>query len=153
MFPPIMSVPRFLFLSYSSLSPPPSSSSSSSLSLLRHRLAPHRHAPRTCYNLAALADAGYYDNTTFHRIIRGFMIQGGDPTGTGRGGESVYGGKFEDEITRNLQHTGAGDAEDRPKGEVRIHRAFAMRGPPTTTTGPNADPIAGRQRQLEQIGA
>lgn len=36
------------------------------------------------------------------------MIQGGDPTGTGRGGESVYGGKFEDEITRNLKHTGAG---------------------------------------------
>lgn len=36
------------------------------------------------------------------------MVQGGDPTGTGRGGESVYGGKFEDEITRNLKHTGAG---------------------------------------------
>ena len=36
------------------------------------------------------------------------MIQGGDPTGTGRGGESVYGGKFEDEITRELKHTGAG---------------------------------------------
>ena len=46
--------------------------------------------------------------TIFHRIIRDFMIQGGDPTGTGRGGESVYGGKFEDEITRNLKHTGAG---------------------------------------------
>ena len=118
----------------------------------------------------------------------------------------MYGGKFEDEITRNLKHTGAGvvsmansgpntngsqffvslkpcpwldgkhtifgrvysgmgaiqrmglvatDAEDRPRGEVRIHRAFAMRGPPTTTTttGPNADPVVGRQRQLEQIGA
>jgi peptidyl-prolyl cis-trans isomerase-like 1 len=68
----------------------------------------HRHAPRTCYNIAALAHAGYYDNTVFHRIIRDFMIQGGDPTGTGRGGESFYGGKFEDEITRNLKHTGAG---------------------------------------------
>jgi hypothetical protein len=45
---------------------------------------------------------------TFHRIIRDMMVQGGDPTGTGRGGESVYGGKFEDEITRNLKHTGAG---------------------------------------------
>ena len=44
----------------------------------------------------------------FHRIIRDFMIQGGDPTGTGRGGESIYGGKFEDEITRDLKHTGAG---------------------------------------------
>ena len=36
------------------------------------------------------------------------MVQGGDPTGTGRGGESIYGGKFQDEITRNLKHTGAG---------------------------------------------
>ena len=44
----------------------------------------------------------------FHRIIKDFMIQGGDPTGTGRGGQSVYGGKFEDEITRELKHTGAG---------------------------------------------
>lgn len=68
----------------------------------------HRHTPRTCYNIAALAHAGYYDNTVFHRIIRDFMIQGGDPTATGRGGESIYGGKFEDEITRNLKHTGAG---------------------------------------------
>jgi peptidyl-prolyl cis-trans isomerase-like 1 len=58
--------------------------------------------------VAALANAGYYDNTVFHRIIRDFMIQGGDPTGTGRGGESFYGGKFEDEISRNLKHTGAG---------------------------------------------
>jgi peptidyl-prolyl cis-trans isomerase-like 1 len=58
--------------------------------------------------VAALAHAGYYDNTVFHRIVRDFMIQGGDPTATGRGGESIYGGKFEDEISRNLKHTGAG---------------------------------------------
>ena len=45
---------------------------------------------------------------TFHRVIRDVIVQGGDPTGTGQGGESVYGGKFEDEITRNLKHTGAG---------------------------------------------
>jgi peptidyl-prolyl cis-trans isomerase-like 1 len=44
----------------------------------------------------------------FHRIIAGFMIQGGDPTGTGRGGESVWGGKFADEFHRELHHTGAG---------------------------------------------
>lgn len=58
--------------------------------------------------MAALAYKGYYNNTPVHRIIRDFMVQMGDPTGTGRGGESVYGGKFEDEITRNLKHTGAG---------------------------------------------
>jgi peptidyl-prolyl cis-trans isomerase-like 1 len=44
----------------------------------------------------------------FHRIIRDFMIQGGDPSGTGRGGESIYGGKFEDELHPELRHTGAG---------------------------------------------
>jgi peptidyl-prolyl cis-trans isomerase-like 1 len=68
----------------------------------------HKHTPRTCYNIAALAYQGYYNGTIFHRIIRDFMIQGGDPTGTGRGGESIYGGKFADEITRNLKHVGAG---------------------------------------------
>jgi peptidyl-prolyl cis-trans isomerase-like 1 len=68
----------------------------------------YKHAPRTCYNIAALADAGYYNQATFHRVIRDFMVQGGDPTGTGRGGESVYGGKFADEITPTLKHTGAG---------------------------------------------
>ncbi|ETW10065.1 peptidyl-prolyl cis-trans isomerase-like 1 [Aphanomyces invadans] len=67
-----------------------------------------QHAPRTCKNIIELARRGYYDNTIFHRIIKDFMIQGGDPTGTGRGGESIYGGKFEDEITPQLKHTGAG---------------------------------------------
>ena len=51
---------------------------------------------------------GYYDNVIFAGIIPDFMVQGGDPTGTGRGGESIYGGKFQDEITRELKHTGAG---------------------------------------------
>jgi peptidyl-prolyl cis-trans isomerase-like 1 len=58
--------------------------------------------------MAALAHANYYNGTIFHRVVRDFMVQGGDPTGTGRGGESVYGGKFNDEISRNLKHCGAG---------------------------------------------
>eukprot|EP00746_Dinoflagellata_sp_MGD_P013457 gnl/MRDRNA2_/MRDRNA2_129086_c0_seq1.p1 gnl/MRDRNA2_/MRDRNA2_129086_c0~~gnl/MRDRNA2_/MRDRNA2_129086_c0_seq1.p1 ORF type:complete len:175 (+),score=29.16 gnl/MRDRNA2_/MRDRNA2_129086_c0_seq1:76-600(+) len=66
------------------------------------------HAPRTCKNFFELAKKGYYDGTPFHRIIRDFMIQGGDPTGTGRGGESIYGKTFEDEIHPGLKHTGAG---------------------------------------------
>ena len=66
------------------------------------------HAPKTCINIASLAAVGYYDGTIFHRIISNFMIQGGDPTGTGRGGESIYGGKFEDEINTTLKHVGAG---------------------------------------------
>ncbi|RKP15043.1 cyclophilin-like domain-containing protein [Piptocephalis cylindrospora] len=65
-------------------------------------------APRTCRNFYELAQRGYYDGTPFHRIIADFMIQGGDPTGTGRGGTSIYGGNFEDEFTRTLKHTGAG---------------------------------------------
>ncbi|CAD7968222.1 unnamed protein product [Amoebophrya sp. A25] len=67
------------------------------------------HAPRTCRNFYELAKRGYYESTLFHRIIRDFMIQGGDPTGTGRGGECIYpGGKFNDEIHQGLKHTGAG---------------------------------------------
>jgi peptidyl-prolyl cis-trans isomerase-like 1 len=66
------------------------------------------HAPKSCKNFVELTRKGYYDNTIFHRVIRDFMIQGGDPTGTGKGGESIYGKYFEDEITRELKHTGAG---------------------------------------------
>lgn len=68
----------------------------------------NQHAPKTCKNFATLAARGYYDGTIFHRIIRDFMIQGGDPTGTGRGGSSIYGEKFADEIHPGLKHTGAG---------------------------------------------
>jgi len=67
-----------------------------------------QHAPKTCHNFEQLARKGYYNNTVFHRVIPGFMVQGGDPTGTGRGGASIYGAKFEDEINSELKHTGAG---------------------------------------------
>lgn len=66
------------------------------------------HAPRTCRNFAELAARAYYDGNVFHRIIPDFMVQGGDPTGTGRGGTSIYGDKFDDEISPALRHTGAG---------------------------------------------
>jgi len=49
-------------------------------------------------NFRLLAEHGYYDGLTFHRVVKGFMIQGGDPTGTGSGGESAWGGSFPDEI-------------------------------------------------------
>jgi peptidyl-prolyl cis-trans isomerase-like 1 len=66
------------------------------------------HAPKTSQNFSTLAQRGYYNNVIFHRIIPNFMIQTGDPTGTGRGGSSIYGEKFEDEIKATLKHTGAG---------------------------------------------
>ena len=55
-------------------------------------------APKTTENFITLAERGYYDGVIFHRVISGFMIQGGDPTGTGRGGECCWGGRFNDEI-------------------------------------------------------
>ncbi|KAL9301825.1 Peptidyl-prolyl cis-trans isomerase CYP18-2 [Arabidopsis thaliana] len=68
----------------------------------------YKHSPRTCRNFLELSRRGYYDNVLFHRIVKDFIVQGGDPTGTGRGGESIYGSKFEDEINKELKHTGAG---------------------------------------------
>lgn len=59
-------------------------------------------APKTVENFVKLAQQGYYDGITFHRVIPEFMIQGGDPTGTGAGGESIYGASFEDEFSPEL---------------------------------------------------
>lgn len=59
-------------------------------------------ATKTVKNFVELAKKGYYDGVTFHRVIPDFMIQGGDPTGTGRGGESIYGHPFEDEFSEEL---------------------------------------------------
>jgi len=64
--------------------------------------------PKTVENFTGLANKGYYNGVIFHRVIDKFMIQGGDPTGTGRGGESLWGGKFEDEFVTTLKHDSAG---------------------------------------------
>ncbi|KAH0641580.1 hypothetical protein KY289_032554 [Solanum tuberosum] len=59
-------------------------------------------------NFLALCSSDYYDGTIFHRNIKGFMIQGGDPTGTGKGGTSIWGKKFNDEIRESLKHNARG---------------------------------------------
>jgi peptidylprolyl isomerase len=71
------------------------------------RLFPE-HAPKAVENFLGHARDGYYDGVIFHRVIKNFMCQTGDPKGTGRGGESIWGRPFEDECTPELQFDRAG---------------------------------------------
>lgn len=61
-------------------------------------------APKAVENFATHSENGYYDGLIFHRVIQDFMIQGGDPTGTGMGGESVFGNNFEDEFSLDARN-------------------------------------------------
>jgi cyclophilin family peptidyl-prolyl cis-trans isomerase len=83
-------------------------------------------APKTVENFLRLTEKGYYDGITFHRIAKNFVIQGGDPTGTGSGGESAFGGEFADELNPSTESFKAGYK----KGVV----AMANRGPNTNTS-------------------
>ncbi|KAJ1457536.1 cyclophilin-like domain-containing protein [Pelagophyceae sp. CCMP2097] len=73
-------------------------------------------APRTSFNFLALCASGYYDGTLFHRSIKGFMAQAGDPTGTGKGGESIWGGTFDDEFHNANLHDRRGTVSMANKG-------------------------------------
>lgn len=85
-------------------------------------------APKTVENFRLLAERGYYNGLTFHRIVKGFMIQGGDPRGDGRGGESAWGGTFDDEIQRESP------LYQRGLGYKRGIVAMANRGPNTNSS-------------------
>lgn len=74
-------------------------------------------APRAVWNFVKLAQKGYYRNTIFHRNIKGFMVQGGDPTGTGRGGQSIWGKPFEDEFEGPERHSVRGVLSMANKGK------------------------------------
>ena len=67
-----------------------------------------QHSPITALNFHTLAARHYYDRCTFHRIVRQFVLQGGDPTATGRGGDSAWHRPFPDELHNGLLHVGAG---------------------------------------------
>ena len=67
-----------------------------------------KEAPMACRNFVQLALEGYYDGVIFHRVIKDFMAQTGDPTGTGKGGESIFGGTFKDEFHGRLRFTHRG---------------------------------------------
>ncbi|XP_074597050.1 RING-type E3 ubiquitin-protein ligase PPIL2 [Brevipalpus obovatus] len=65
-------------------------------------------APRTCHNFIELCKRKYYDGTIFHRLIKNFVLQGGDPTGTGKGGDSIWNEPFKDEFVGHLTHKSRG---------------------------------------------
>jgi cyclophilin family peptidyl-prolyl cis-trans isomerase len=83
-------------------------------------------APKTVANFIGLAEKGYYNGVIFHRISKGFVIQAGDPTGTGSGGSSIYGKEFEDELDPSTPSY--------QEGYVRGTVAMANRGPNTNTS-------------------
>jgi cyclophilin family peptidyl-prolyl cis-trans isomerase len=87
-----------------------------------------RDAPKAAENFRLLAERGYYNGLTFHRIVKGFMIQGGDPRGDGSGGESAWGGMFNDEINRT------NELYQRGAGYKRGIVAMANRGPNTNSS-------------------
>lgn len=80
-------------------------------------------APKTVKNFVEHAKSGYYNGLTFHRVVPGFVIQGGDPNGNGTGGTSIYGGTFEDELNP--------DTESYKRGYKKGVLAMANRGPDT----------------------
>ena len=83
-------------------------------------------APKTVENFVKLAEKKYFDSVIFHRVSKGFVIQGGDPTGTGSGGKSIWGKEFDDELNPNTPSY----KEGYKKGVV----AMANRGPNTNTS-------------------
>ncbi|KAF1849436.1 uncharacterized protein K460DRAFT_90924 [Cucurbitaria berberidis CBS 394.84] len=89
---------------------------STSLGDLNIELLPE-YAPRAVWNFVGLSQKGYYKDTIFHRNIKGFMIQGGDPTGTGRGGQSIWGKPFDDEFEGPERHNARGVLSMANKGK------------------------------------
>ena len=83
-------------------------------------------APRTVENFVRLSQKGYYNGIIFHRVAKGFVIQAGDPTGTGSGGRSIWGKEFEDELNPNTPSY--------KEGYVKGVVAMANRGPNTNTS-------------------
>lgn len=97
------------------------------------------HAPRTCINFFLLAKRGCYDGTLFHRVCAGRWAQSGDPTGTGRGGVSIFGKAFEDEIHQGLRHTGAGVLTMANHGpNTNTSQFLLLLGPAPALDGKNA---------------
>jgi peptidyl-prolyl cis-trans isomerase-like protein 2 len=142
---------------------------STSLGDLNLELLPE-HAPKAVWNFVQLAKKGYYNNTIFHRNIRGFMIQGGDPSGTGRGGQSTWGKPFEDELEGPHLHSARGVLSMANKGKNtntsqffityravphldRKHTVFArvVGGLDTTLSSMERAPVVEKDKPAEDI--
>lgn len=96
-------------------------------------------APKAVENFLTHSDEGYYDETTFHRILTNFMIQGGDPTGDGTGGESIWGEPFETEISSQLFHIRGALAMAKTNAPVSIGSQFYIVQNPSDVSA-SADP-------------
>ena len=89
-------------------------------------------APKTVENFVGLVKKGYYNGLIFHRVIKGFMIQGGDPTGTGSGGTSLWGSDFADEISPDLSFDKPGTLAMANRGPDTNGSQFFITTAPTT---------------------
>lgn len=127
-------------------------------------------APRAVWNFVQLAKKGYYNHTIFHRNIKGFMVQGGDPTGTGRGGQSIWGKPFNDEFDGPEKHDKRGVISMANKGKNtntsqffityrqtphldRKHTIFArvVGGLDTTLTAMEKAPVGDKDKPIEDM--
>ncbi|CAB4385913.1 unnamed protein product [Rhizophagus irregularis] len=99
--------------------------------------------PKTAENFLALCASGFYDNNLFHRNIKGFIVQTGDPTGTGKGGTSIWGKKFEDEIKSSLKHNSR-DTKNTVFGKV-------IDGSDTTLDAIEKVPVDEKYRPIQDI--
>ncbi|OAF66708.1 Peptidyl-prolyl cis-trans isomerase-like 3, partial [Intoshia linei] len=80
--------------------------------------------PKTCYNFLALCASDFYNGCIFHRNIKDFMVQTGDPTGTGKGGKSIFGDYFDDEFVDDLKHDKRGILSMANRGENKNGSQF-----------------------------
>lgn len=111
-------------------------------------------APKAVENFLTHAEEGYYDGLTFHRIIEDFMIQTGDPTGTGGGGESIYGDPFEDEFDDRLFNIRGALSMANAGPRTNGSQFFIVQAPPVSEEDLTGDyPEEIREAYLEQGGA
>ena len=90
-------------------------------------------APLACQNFIALAEKGYYNGVTFHRVVKDFVAQTGDPTGTGRGGESSFGDPFANEYSQKLHHYVGAVGMANPEADENTSQFYFVTGASVST--------------------